>query len=365
MSGNPDEMPDADTDSTRLRDRAGSALDRARGESTRLRDEATTAFQRRREQAQQAREAIQERREQFAGALGVAGDLVEPVQLDDRGEEFGFVPTESGEETLAEQFADDRPFVEPSEAVVEAAPREGVLTRTDPAATEAIASRARQDTAADTAFVEPDDLDVAVGPGGVSELGVAESRRDDVRARTRQELAAEDPFANPSDFDVSVSERGVEEAGLSGPGARRRAGRQFESTTDLTSVDPQSDIRETEGGFGLAPPAERELATERLEADTPVTELDPQRDVTRTGDAFGLSTRGQRRVAAEQFDETTPVNVGPDDVEIGADNARLTRETQREIGARQLDQQLPDQTVSASDVELEPTDGGFEAVFER
>jgi len=127
MSGNPSEMPD---ESTRLADDTGAAADAT--ESTRLRDRATTPFQEQRQAIAQRREQIATRGREYASRLNLGVDNIRPVQLDDRGEEIGFVPTGAGRETLAERFADDREFVDPDDTLVDADPRQGITTRTDP-----------------------------------------------------------------------------------------------------------------------------------------------------------------------------------------------------------------------------------------
>jgi len=132
MSGNDSESGDTSTDSTRLRDRA------------------RTAFQQRRQQASQVREQLAQQRDRFAETLGISGDQVRPVQFGDRDSDVGFVPTAEGRDELVTDFAADRPFVEPSDALVDADPQRGTLTRTDPADLDNIASRAQQDVAADT-----------------------------------------------------------------------------------------------------------------------------------------------------------------------------------------------------------------------
>mgnify|MGYP000358997074 CR=1 FL=1 len=264
-----------------------------------------------------------------------------------------------------------------------------------------VRERARTETAADAQFIERRDVAADVGPRGVSNVRVRERRQDDVASRARSELAGEDPFAQPSDFAVDVTSQGVERAALSESGARRRAGRVFESRTPLESVDPssdvtetddglaltqsaqrragaeqleaqtpfdeldpQSDIRDTADGFALAEGPQRELAADRLEDQTRLTDVNPSSDVTAAGDSFALADPAQRRLAAQQFDADTPVDVSPDDVVLGDSGARLTQQTQREIGAEQLDAQLPGQTVTPGDVELNETDDGLQAVFE-
>ncbi|RAW44060.1 hypothetical protein DQW50_16165 [Halorubrum sp. 48-1-W] len=335
MSADESELEEEEDGSTRLRDRARSAFQEQRQQasegSTRLRDRATTAFQQRRQQAQRAREAIAEQRDVFAGALELDAGNIEPIQLDQRGSEFGFVPDETGRDELAMDFAADRPFVEPADTLVDADPREGVQTRTDPDATDEIAARARSETAADTDFIQGRDLDVEVGPGGVSGIEVADDRRDDVADRTRQELAEDDEFAEPGDFSADVSAQGIERAGLSDQGARRRAGRQFAAETPLREAGPD-DVTATDDGFTLDAEAQRRVAARQFEADLEpfgAGELDPSSDIRETGDGFGLAEGPTREVAADQ-----------------------------------LSDQVGD-TVDPADVELEPSDGGFEATFER
>jgi len=323
--------------SSRLRDRAASQFQRRRRQaqagSTRLRDTAATAFQRRRQQAQRARTAVAEGAANFAGALDLDEGFVEPVQLDDRGEDIGFVPTDRGRETLAQRFAADRPFVDAGDTLVDADPREGTLTRTDPDRLDEIAQRAVQESAADAEFITAADLDAEVGPGGVEDITTRPGRRDEIGQRVAADLAADDPFADPGDFDVDVGVRGVEQAALTPQGERRRAARQFAAETPLVDVDPAADVRETDTGFGLTDPAERRLAARRFEddfAEFGPGELDPTADVRATGDGFGL-------------------RAGP----------------AREVAAADIDRQLPDLDVGPDDIELQPADGGgFEAIFE-
>jgi hypothetical protein len=272
-------MPD---DSSRLRDRVTSEFQRrsaqVAGGSERLADRATSAFQRRIQQRARAREAISSGRDRFADALELEGDMIEPVQLDDRGEEIGFVPDPAGEAELAERFADDRPFVEPEQALVDADPRRGVETRTNPAAADEIAEQAAT------------------------------------------EFAAEDPFAEPGDFGVDVGPGGVTDARLTDRGELRRAGRQFEAETPLREVNPTRDVMRTDDGVGLTQTGQRRLAARSFESELQTFgtgELDPQSDVRTVGDGFGLAREPAREAAAAQIDRDTPsIDVGPDDIEL-------------------------------------------------
>lgn len=274
-------MPE-DDGSSRLRDRATSEFQRRRQQaeagSTRLRDTAQSQFQRRRQQAQRAREAIDTGRETFAEALDLDDDFIRPVQLDDRGEEIGFVPDKRGRSTLAERFADQRPFVEPADALVDADPREGVLTRTNPDAADEIGERAERDFASGVDFIESEDLEAQVGPGGVEDITTRRSRRDDIGQRVATDLAADDPFAEPGDFAVDVGTEGIEGARFTSGGRRRRATRQFTETFDEFEegdLDPESDIRETNGGFGLARGPAREVAAADIDRQLPNIDIGP------------------------------------------------------------------------------------------
>jgi len=325
--------------STRLADRPFTELERQRdlggsNGSTRLADRPNSAFEARRLQRQRRQEAIAQRREQFGDALGLDSGLISPVQLDDRGEDIGFVPGERGRSILASRFAADRPFVNADQTLVDADPVEGVQTRTDPDAIPDIAAAARQSSAAEADFITAEDIRVDVGPGGVTEIETRPGRRDDIATRTRTGLAADDPFAEPGDFDVNVGPSGIEAAGLSDSGARRRAGRQFAAETPLTSVDPASDVRPTDGGFALTTSAQRRVAARQFERDLGVFgggELDPRTDIRSTNGGFGLAE-------------------GP----------------AREAAAADLDAQVSEFDIGPEDIRLEPTDsGGFEAIFER
>jgi hypothetical protein len=299
MSGNENEMPDSEG-STRLRDRARSRLEQVRdlgegaaGRSTRLADRARTAFERRRQQAQRAREAVDETSTEFADALDLDPGQIEPVQLDDRGEEIGFVPDESGRSELAMDFASERPFVEPTEAFVDADPREGVRTRVRPEAT------------------------------------------DDIAARARQDFAGDDPFAEPGDFAVDVGPGGVTDAGFTPEGEVRRASRQFEGETPLREVEP-NEIERTGDGFSLTGQADDRLAARRFETqlDTFGTgELDPQSDIRETDDGFGLTQDPAREVAAERIDEQVPqFDIGPSDITLEeTDSGRFEGRFEREV----------------------------------
>jgi hypothetical protein len=150
-----------------------------------------------------------------------------------------------------------------------------------------------------------------------------------VASRVRSDLASDNPFTRPSDFEATVTASGVEDAGFAEGGRRRAAARQFESETLLGDVDPSGDLEATGDGFGLDPTAQRRAAAEQLERDT-------------------------------SFDE-----LGASDVTLVDGQAQLVEERQRELGARQLDAQLPGQSVTADDIELRETDTGLEAVFER
>jgi len=194
-----------------------------------------------------------------------------------------------------------------------------------------VAARAREQTASDTRFIEGDDLAVDVGARGVTGLEVAKNRRDDVAARARQGLAAEDPYADPEDFSAEVTATGIESAGLTDAGAERRASEQFAAETPLNSVTPD-DVTPTDSGFTLDSAAQRRAAARQFESEIDLFgagELDPSSDVRETSGGFGLAEAPARELAASQLSDQTGT------------------------------------TVSPSDVELTPTDSGFEAVFER
>ena len=195
-----------------------------------------------------------------------------------------------------------------------------------------VAGRARRETARDAEFIEDDDLRAEVSRFGVESIGVAEERRPDVADRTARGLAAEDPFAEPDDFDVDVSAAGIESAGLTDTGQRRRAGRQFEAETALSSVDPFEDVAAVDDGFGLTETAQQRSVAREFEEDLDVFgmgDLDPESDIRRVDDRFGLAE-------------------GP----------------AAEVAAADIDRQIDEFDVGADDIDLEETDdGGFEAIF--
>ena len=237
-------------------------------------------------------------------------------------------------ERVQDDFASEADFVESDDV----APRvDGQRIAASPQVARdrrpTVADRARQETAADMEFIEGDDLDAQVGAFGVEDIGVRDERRPQIQDRAAAGLASEDPFAEPDDFEVQVGERGIEAAGLTDDGALRRAGRQFESETPLTAVDPARDIQPVDDGFGLTSVAERRLTAREFEGQFDMFgsgELDPETDIRDTNGGFGLA-----------------------------------REPARQVAAADIDRQLDSVDVSPDDITLEDTDdGGFEAVFE-
>jgi len=296
MSGNDSEMP-TEANSQRLRDRATSAFQQRKQQAesgvSRLRDRATTPFQQRREQAERAREQLAERRDQFAGALGIDAGNVRAVQLDDRGEQIGFVPDAGGRDALVTDFAADRPFVSPEDTLIDADPIDGTQARVAPDRFDEVESRAVAESAPDIDFVGPDDLDADVGPAGVRGIEIPESRRGAVGRRARQQSAAGRQFVEPDDFDVSVGPTGVTELGIR------------ESRRD-------------------------DIAAREFEAETVLDDVDPTRDLVDDGDGFGLSTSAQRRLGARELDAQLPdVDVGVDDITLEDGQAVFEREVRR------------------------------------
>lgn len=247
------------------------------GDSNRLADFYRTRFRQRRLLRRQQEQRVEETESQFADSLELADRQISRIQLDDRGREIGFVPNEEGKRTLAGRFADEREFVEPADVTVDANPRTGVLTRTDPNDLDTIAARAQTDFAGDDPYTEPDDLRVEVGPGGVESVAFTDT------------------------------------------GQRRRAGREIADTTALETVGP-SDLEQTEGGFSLTTPANRRLAARNIEADTDQFgrgELNPDTDIRAIDGGFGLTEGPARELAADNIDEQIPeLEIGPSDIEL-------------------------------------------------
>ena len=273
---------------------------------------------------------------------------------------------------LREQFAGEADFVTSDDVATEIDPRR--ITAEPQVARDRrsdVADRARRETAADMEFVQRGDLDADVTARGVTGIAVAEERRDAVADRTARGLASDDEFAEPDDFGVDVTASGIEQAALTDAGARRRAGRQFESETALDTVDPTRDVTATDDGFALAEPGQRRIAATEFEADTPLGSVDPQEDVVADGDGFGLAEPRQREVAARGFeDELEQFGAGEldptTDVRETDDGFGLAEGPARDVAAAELDRQVDEVDVSPGDIELEETDDGqFEAVFER
>jgi len=196
------------------------------------------------------------------------------------------------------------------------------------------AATVRGDFASAADFVTEQDVDPNVNAQSISaDPVVASGRRDEVAQRAREQTASEDQYAAPADFEAEVGGLGVTSIGLTDMGARRRAGREFEATTPLDSVDPNSDVTPVEsGGFELSASAQRRSAVRGYEDDY---------------DTFGQGS-------------LTPANVRETESGFG-----LRREPARNLAAAQLDAEYDEVNVSPSDVTLTETDSGaFEASFE-
>jgi len=335
MSGNESESGDTSTESTRLRDRA------------------TSAFQRRRQQAGQVREQLAQQRDRFAETLGISGDQVRPVQFGDRDADVGFVPTEEGREELATDFAADRPFVEPSDALVDADPQRGTLTRTDPADLDNIASRAQQEVAGDTQFVEPGDLDVDVGAGGVTGLAIRADRRDDVEQRAVTSTASDSQFITPGDLDAEVGDMGVSDIFVADDRRDDIASRVREDIAgDSRFVNP-GDVAVEVGRSGVESAGLSEAGEDRVERRQ-----------------AAARRRAQRRARSEARQETAreldqrfeQVDIGTGDISISGGQATLDRDVQEQIAAERFDDQLDGidtGTFSITPALVERSDDGF------
>ena len=242
------------------------------------------------------------------------------------------------------------------------------------AGVEQLGDRIRDDFADESEVVAPGDVDPRVDAQRIAaDPRIRDDRRDRVAGRMRDQLAADDEFATADDFDVGVGGLGVERATLSQEGARRRAGRQIEADTALSTVDPGDDLRGTDDGFELASGAQRRLFARDFEADSDVFgrgDLDPDEDITQTDDGFALADRRQRELAADDLDSQIGfISVGPDDLRRTDDGFELDSETRQRVdsraetrarqrAAREIDGQIDRFDISPED--LERTSDGFD-----
>ena len=126
---------------------------------------------------------------------------------------------------------------------------------------------------------------------------------------------------------------GVTSAGVREDRRDDIAAREFEATTPLGSVDPDTYLRETDdGGFALGAAARQRLAARNFEDQFDEFSRDDltARDVRGTGSGFVLRDRAQRRLGAERIDDQLPeVTVTSDDVTIEDGQAVFEREVPR------------------------------------
>jgi len=241
-----------------------------------------------------------------------------------------------------------------------------------------VGQRAREQTAADADFVEPADLSADVTARGIGGIQIADDRRDAVAQRARQEVAGDDPFAEASDFEADVGDLGVEEIGLTRQGERRRAARELDEQQPDVDITP-GDLERTEDGF------EVEIEQEQQPSASPTSEPlgapseDPRRreqrvaddldeqfpeidvgtdDVTRTDDGFGLDSDAQQQVAVERFDQQFgTVDVRQDDVVERGGEFRVGGRVRQQAAANEFDQEFENVNIGRGDVT--PTDDGF------
>jgi len=201
--------------------------------------------------------------------------------------------------------------------------------------TEQFGEQVREEFAGEADFVQPTDVNAQVDPEAISAApAVAPGRRDDVSARARQRTAADAAYIQAGDLNAEVGPRGVSELGVA---EGRRDDVAMRAAQGLASESPFAQP----GDFGI--------------------------DVGASGitDA-GLTDTGERRVVARQFESETPLgDVDPmADIQPAGDGFELTQDATRDLAAERLDDQFPNQTISPADIELEATDGGFEAIFD-
>jgi hypothetical protein len=202
--------------------------------------------------------------------------------------------------------------------------------------TEQFGENVREEFAGEADFVQPTDVAPNVDPEAISAApAVAPGRRDDVAARARQRTASDAAYIQAEDLNAEVGPRGVSELGVA---AGRRDDVAMRAASGLASESPFARA----GDFSV--------------------------DVGASGitDA-GLTSGGERRVVARQFESETPLgDVDPTaDLQASGEGFELTRDATRDLAAERLDEQVPNETISPSDIELEPTESGFDAIFDR
>jgi hypothetical protein len=201
----------------------------------------------------------------------------------------------------------------------------------------------QEDFAGPADFVQPQDVEPNIDGQEISaDPQIASGARSRIEQRAESGAASDDEFARAGDFDAEVGPRGVEELQITDQGARRRASRELESETDLSDVDPQQGLRQTDDGFSLSENPRRRLAAQDFEEQTELSDVDPQQGLRQTDDGFGLSQGPQRRLAADDFeDETSLSDVDPQqDLTPTDDGFSLDEDAQRRNAARNFESDL-------------------------
>jgi len=152
----------------------------------------------------------------------------------------------------------------------------------------------------------------------------------------RSDFASSADFVAPDDVEARVDADAISADPFIAPDRRGRvASRARQETAADTEFIEAADLQADVGAMGVTGLGVREdrrddIAARELEATTALGSVDPDSDLRSTGDGFGLTSDAQRRLGALQIDEQLPdVTVTADDVTLEDGQAVFEREVRR------------------------------------
>jgi len=207
----------------------------------------------------------------------------------------------------------------------------------------------------------PDNRPPRLGSNTLRSRARASGQIAEAKSQTRQRVAEGFETQEPEDVPVALEEGRLQPTtGFLDMARPMEAAAEFDSQFPRQDLGPE-DVRETDRGFRPAGDVQRRKAAFQLDDQFPRQDLGAA-DVTATDEGFRADERTRRRATAFEFEDQTPLNdVDPrQDIQPREQGGfGLTMDRQRDVAAMQLDEQFPNQNLTAGDVTT--TGEGFRA----
>jgi len=206
----------------------------------------------------------------------------------------------------------------------------------------------------------PDNRPPRLGSDTLRSRARASGQIAEAKSQTRQRVAEDFETQDVEDVPVALDEGRLQPtSGFLEMARPMEAAAEFDPQFPRQDVGPD-DVRETDQGFAPAEDVQRRKAAFEFEEETPLDDVDPQRGVAKQGGGFGLATPARRRLGAIRLDDQFPQqDLSADDVEVTDDGVRPEEDVQRRRVARNFEQQTPLSNIDPFK-ELKQTGDGFE-----